>query len=167
MDNGRSYVALGLCWAISVATVGDRQARCDDTRLSEVFGGSTGDRSYRALPRTRDQERRCERMAGIVAGDACDVTALAGMPGLYVSASSEYIKQILASIQAVPLKRRHFWVKKEDDLEYPLVADAVYDRDIQIPVIILPRPKAVSRYSQSNDGKVFGWCPMDYVEARQ
>ena len=133
-----------------------------------TFGSD--DLSYKRLSPTQDIEKRQERLDHDTSGDACDLTSLAGMPEGYGHALLKYTEGTLAAIGAMPLMRRHFYHVKDINApgegrltprNYPLDVNPVYDRDITIPVVILPRPSAVSTWSKSSDAQASGWISGD------
>ncbi len=153
-------LASGIICAVFAATIGGRLAWCDDIPLSHAFGGSTNDQSYERLPQTRDGERRLERIADNAVFDVCDVESLAGMPQAYAEQMSEYTRTILTSLGAAPLSRQRFFVAKEGDIDFPFASHPMVDRNVPIPVVLIPRPEAVSRWSASIEARGMGWRSM-------
>ena len=127
---------------------------------------SVTDDFYKKLPGMVDPEHRVEQLDKTMSNDACDLTALVGMPDEYRSAELEYTQAVLADIGAVSLTRRRFYHQDRKGREnhwheYPDDANPIYDRDVVVPLVILPRPDAVNQWSTSTEGRSLGWRTQD------
>jgi hypothetical protein len=140
-----------------------------EDKASTAFTGIAGDLTYKKLARPQDPERRLERLAGDMVAEACDLSGLTGMPKGYVNALSEYTNELLSSIRAVPLSRKRYYCADSPDATgawYPLGRSPIYDRNVIIPLLILPRPNAVNRWAESSEGQQQGWRSKDQALSR-
>lgn len=142
-----------------------------DSRESAELGVASGktekamDHSYKRLPRLLDPERRVEPLDDSSGNDVLELSALVGMPDEYRKGLVEYTQAILAEIRAPLLKRRRFYHKHRDDShsQYPDDANPIYDRDVVIPLLILPRPDFVHKWSASTKAQSLGWRTQNAV----
>ena len=123
------------------------------------------DARYTHIVRVRDPERRQERLGRSEDDKRVDVTAFVGMPEAYSAVASEFVESALSVINAAPITRRRYYhrdrVRAPDDKmplqPYPDAVNPVYDRDVIVPFVILPRPDAVESWSASNEARALGW----------
>lgn len=129
-----------------------------DGASARLFGQSTKkqatDQKLIRQPGMRDPEGRLRPLSD----SGLDLTALEGMPQAYIDAMSEYSEAILMAIRAEPLTRKRFYHDAiPGDPIYPFSVNPVYDRDVVIPVVIVPRPNVVVNWSGSTQAKRLGW----------
>ncbi len=133
----------------------------------EVKRNQDADLSYKLLPPTVDPERRTEQLGDTWRDEPLDLSAFVGMPDAYRDLLAEYVQTVCNEIGAQPLKRKRYYHKDREgcrkdnagghfDLPYPDDADAVYDRDVVVPIVILPRPDAVQAWCASTEGHLLG-----------
>jgi hypothetical protein len=117
------------------------------------------DRSYEKLPRITDSERCVEPLGKAAETDPRDLSALIGMPDDYAELLSEYVQALLDATAASPIMRRRYYHKDRGNASGPYPDDAhpMFDRDVVVPLVILPRPEAVERWSGSAKARSFGW----------
>ncbi|MDB5344620.1 MAG: hypothetical protein JWP89_2997 [Schlesneria sp.] len=146
-------IAIWMCNLESVASLAERTGNSQPAT----------DRSYEKLPRIVDPERRLEPLGKTIENNMCDLTALVGMPNEYGEVLSEYAQAVLEGIHASPLARRRFYHKDRGSNAgpYPDDANPIYDRDVLVPLVILPRPEAVKKWSLSTEARSLGWRAED------
>jgi hypothetical protein len=133
------------------------------------------DSSYKQVMPPRDTERRQQPLGSATEDNLLDVTAFVGMPESYSEAASKYVDAVFSAIQAEPIKRQHFYHENRRLPELPLVssipypdgANPVYDRDVIVPLVLLPRPDAVRTWSASAKARSLGWRTEDEVSQRR
>ena len=121
---------------------------------------------YKHVVRIKDVERREERLGGESDDKLVDLTAFTGMPDRYSEVVSEYVESVSSAIKAKRIMRRRFYHNEDRPEtkrvnEYPDVANPVYDRDVVVPLVVLPRPDAVRRWSVSSAARSLGWRVED------
>ena len=127
---------------------------------------------YKHVVRIKDVERRQERLGSESDDKLVDLTAFAGMPDRYSEVVSEYVESVSSAIKAGRIMRRRFYHNEDRPEtkrvnEYPDVANPVYDRDVVVPLVVLPRPDAVRRWSVSSAARSLGWRVEDKaIESR-
>ena len=152
---------------ILCAVLGENVKSEDKSELPPTVGDISGDQAYKRLYLPRDRESRRQRLVNEPVGDDCNVEALTGMPDTYVESISKYIKEILTSLNAVPISRPHFYaVDIPGKGNYPRRGNAVFDRNVRIPLVILPRPETVNIWAASAAGRASEWRPMDQAFER-
>jgi hypothetical protein len=116
-----------------------------------------------------DHEHRTKPHNESLGHDTFDLTALAGMPKAYGEILLNYTQAVSEAIQVSPLKRRRFYHQEvkpafqdnvtynASEYEYPDSANPIYDRDIVVPLVLLPRPEAVRTWSASIEARAMGW----------
>ena len=88
------------------------------------------------------------------------MTAFAGMPASYVDAVTKYVEAVCSAIKAAPIKRKRFYhnVRRVGNPDtYPDDATLIQDKDVVVPLILLPRPDAVSKWVTSAAAQREGW----------
>ena len=120
-----------------------------------------GDRSYISLPRIVDPERRQERLGSEKGDKLVDMTAFAGTPEPYSEVVSKFIEAVLSTIKAIPITRQRYYHEPREGEPYPDFVNPIYERDVVVPLVILPRPDAVRRWSASTAARSLGWCAED------
>ncbi len=125
------------------------------------------DLSYKQIVSPRDTERRQQRLGSDTEDKLVDMTAFAGMPEPYSKATSNYVEAVVSAINAKPIKRQRFYHKKRpsrpDDFPFAGDPNPIYDRDFVIPLVLLPRPTAVRRWSESGKARSLDWRTEDEV----
>jgi hypothetical protein len=125
------------------------------------------DLSYKQVVPHRDAERRRQRLGSATEDKLLDVSAFVGMPEPYSEAASKYVDAVVSAIKAEPIKRRRFYHKnrpgRPDDVPFADDPNSIYDRDLMVPLVLLPRPAAVRRWSGSATGRSLGWRTEDEV----
>ncbi|MBC7818130.1 MAG: hypothetical protein IAG10_14670 [Planctomycetaceae bacterium] len=125
------------------------------------------DSSYKQIISPRDSERRQQRLGSKTEDKLVDMTAFVGMPEPYSEATSNYVEAVVSSINAEPIKRQRFYHKKRpgrpDDFPFAGDPNPIYDRDFVIPLVLLPRPAAVRRWSASGKARSLDWRTEDEV----
>jgi hypothetical protein len=131
-----------------------------------VFGilkvAAQSDSSYKHVGPHPDVERRCQPLGNASEDKLLDLTAFAAMPDAYSEAASKYIEAVVAAIKAEPIKRRRFYEQARalttaPEFSFPDKANPVFDRDVVVPLVLLPRPAAVKTWSASSKGRSLGW----------
>lgn len=134
--------------------------------MFNVFlGCDDGVRSaYKKMPAVVDPERRTETRSE-VQDESLDLTALTGMPDDYRRNVVDYVELALDKLQVEPLiRKRYYHVDRFDWNKYspfPDDANPVLDRDVRIPVLILPRPETVENWVRSKRAIKAGWRMMN------
>jgi hypothetical protein len=112
--------------------------------------------------RAGDMEKRTSRLPKSAIDKAYDVTALEGMPEKYGETLTSYTNSVLTVLGTVPMRRHRFYHRESPgDGFFPMVVRPIYDTEITIPIVILPRPTAVTAWAGSAGAKAIGWHPMD------
>ena len=132
---------------------------------------------YKSLPPMVDVEHRVQPLDKSLGNDICDLNALVGMPDDYRQVLLEYTQAVLMENDAAPLTRKKFYHQDRQGFDengskgyhgfYPDDANPVYDRDVVVPLVILPRPDAVNQWSTSTEGRSLGWRSQDDTIARR
>lgn len=145
-----------------------------DNKHKEVSGntdaeanvGKDRDRSYAVIPTILDPEQRTKRLRQTDGNDPFDLSALAGMGDGYAKRVSSYIETLVDAIQVTPLMRQRFYQEPEEPARpnpYPDSARPVYDKDVVVPLSLLPRPEAVRVWSSSKKASESGWRSEEEV----
>lgn len=124
------------------------------------FAAPQAGRSHTPYPVRDDPERRCEPLGNEPADKTIDISAFVGMPEPYTAAVVEYVEAIFDSIGADSIKRRRYYHNPRASADpdgYPDHANPVADRDIVVPLILLPRPAAVSQWANTQIARKLGW----------
>ena len=124
-------------------------------------------RAYEQIPQIVDPERRRQQLGSEADDTLVDITAFAGMSEHYSGAEYKYLESTFSTINAVPITRRRYYheARERDPTRegtpYPDSINPIYDRDVVVPLVILPRPDAVRRWSTSTVARSIGWYSMD------
>lgn len=121
---------------------------------------------YREVATDQDPEWRNEQLPKDYQDRFVDKSAFVGMPEAYSEAASRYVEFAFRSISAVAITRQRFFHRFnremfDVDYGFPSEVDPIYDRDVTVPLVILPRPDAVRRWSSSWRARALGWLPED------
>lgn len=119
---------------------------------------------YKQFVPIQDPERRREPLGSAANDKRVDLTAFAGMPGSYSDIVSEYVESVFSAIKAVPIARRRFFHRASDPTNpdpYPDEANLIADRDVIVPLVVLPRPDVVRHWSASTEARSSGWLAED------
>lgn len=118
---------------------------------------------YQQVVAVPDAERRQERLEGEADDKRVDMTAFAGMPEPYSEVVAKYIESVSSAIESNPIMRRRFYHRQREragvgpPMQYPDDANPIYDRDVVVPLVILPRPEAARAWSASAMARSLGW----------
>ncbi len=124
--------------------------------LAGCLGQEPHAADYRKFTPPRDREERRQTLG--TAGDKpIDTSAFAGMPESYARAASDYVEAVCAAIKAEPLKRRRYYYRGIQ------LTEAIYDREVLIPLTLLPRPEAVKAWAASDEARSLGWRTEESV----
>lgn len=117
------------------------------------------DLSYTQIVRICDAERRQEPLGAEMADELVDMTAFAGMPDAYSKGVLQYVEKTASALKTDPFTRGRFYhePRKNDIGPYPDDANPVYDTDVVVPLVILPRPEIVQSWSESPHARELGW----------
>lgn len=129
-----------------------------------VISGKQDDLRYKQFIPMRDPERRLERLASDTNDKLVDMTAFTGLPELYADVVSKYVESVFSAIKAAPITRRRFYDRARDYTDphpYPDWVDPVSDRDVIVPLVVLPRPDVVRWWSASTKARSSGWLAED------
>ncbi len=134
------------------------------------------ERSYKRLPPVVDPEHRIAPLDATSSNEQWDLTAFTGMPDKYKEAILDYTQAVFTEIGAIPLTRRRFYHQDRRGQKispgvswdpYPDDANPIYDKDVAVPIVALPRPDAVNQWSASTKARSAGWCTQnEAVEGR-
>lgn len=91
----------------------------------------------------------------------CNLEALVGMPREFILAIQDYVDSVHAAVDAIGLTRRHYYDDLKSGVGYPYVNMAVYEKDVRVSVVILPRPESVMAWSESPSSKKGGWISLN------
>lgn len=123
------------------------------------------DLRYKQLVPVQDPERRREQLGSDTNEKRIDMTALTGLPEPYSDVVSEYVESVISAIKAAPIKRRRFYHQEIDPTSethpYPDGKRLITDRDVIVPLVVLPRPDVVRQWSASPAGQSSGWLTED------
>ena len=145
--------------------------------VPDITGKSArgSDRSDEGPASMVDPEHRTKPLDESMGHDAFDLTALAGMPKAYGEILLNYTQAVSEAIRPSPLTRRRFYHKEvkpafqdnvtynPSDYEYPDGANPIYDRDVVVPLVLLPRPESVRTWSASTEARALGWRSEESV----
>ncbi|MDB5344621.1 MAG: hypothetical protein JWP89_2998 [Schlesneria sp.] len=125
--------------------------------------------SYKQFVPIRDPERRQRTLPDKADDKLIDTSAFVGMPDAYSALVSEYVDAAISAIKAAPITRRRYYhkdrVRGPDDKippdPFPDDANPIYDREVNVPLVVFPRPNAVRRWASSNQAHALGWIAED------
>lgn len=118
--------------------------------------------SYTQVVPVPDVERRQERLGSLSADCRVDLTAFAEMPEDYSKAVSQYAESVLSDVSAEPVMRRRFYHQQVGHITaqrdpYPDGVNPVYDRNVVVPLVLLPRPNVVGKWAATQKARSCGW----------
>jgi hypothetical protein len=122
---------------------------------------------YRSVVPPRDVEQRVQKLGNAAEDKRIETSALEGLPAAYVRAVTEYVEAACEALKTEPIKRKKFYHRprgpRSKVTPYPDDANPVYDRDVIVPIALLPRPEAVKSWSVSAKGRSLGWRTAESV----
>lgn len=112
-----------------------------------------------------DPERRMERLGDHAEDPTVDVSAFTGMPAAYQAKAKDYLQAVIAELDTKPLTRIHYYSTHSrkpysGNPVFPDIAEAVFDRDMLVPLTLFPRPQAVMLWAESQQAQTLGWTSM-------
>ncbi|HEY4263371.1 MAG TPA: hypothetical protein VGM98_24625, partial [Schlesneria sp.] len=83
-------------------------------------------------------------------------------PEEFIIAMSAYVGEIREALEAPSLMRPRYFNKRiPGEAIFPASCNPVYDRDVTVPLLLLPRPTQVAAWSASVRAKDLGWRTID------
>lgn len=155
-------VCLAVTWGVWRFVENHSTNRSDCQKVASSNGGSLTGVRGNTDTENREQPFEEEEPRGF-----CNCEALAGMPNEFAGAIIDYVNQVHAVIGATRLTRRHYYQPRDAQHQfYPNLANPVFDKDIDVLPVILPRPRSVSLWSQSSKAQKRGWISIDEAVQR-
>ncbi len=125
---------------------------------------------WEQLPAMVDPEHRTEPFCDSANDDRVDTSAFAGMPEEYSNRVAVYIEAVISAIGAEPLSRDHYYCPVTPEASrrlhgtpirvFPDVAEPEFDREVIVPLTLLPRPESVNAWADSQAAQALGWRSM-------
>ena len=165
---GLKRTAKGNAFVVSLFVVGLAVIPC--VILISDSDRSQAANAYKQLPPVVDPERRTEQLGETWRDEPLDLTAFVGMPDEYRDLVSEYVQTVCREIGASPLMRKRYYHEdrsndrgKQPNDRFPDDTNPIYDRDVVVPLVILPRPEVVNKWTASSEARAIGWRPIRSV----